>query len=228
MTKQAIAYYRVSTQRQGQSGLGLEGQRSAVTDFADQRGYDVIAEFTEVETGTNKRRRPVLAQAISQAKQTGATLLIAKLDRLARNVHFVAGLQEAGVKFVAVDNPDINEFVVHILVAVAQLEAKHISDRTKAALAARRARVKAGKEKPIKRHPMPKEVREAGREALREEAREWNRAIVDLIMTYREEMGLSYDHIARRLNEKGYRTRRGADFKAPTVHRIVQRELAAA
>lgn len=132
-----VAYYRVSTQKQGQSGLGLEGQQAAVEAFA---GPQVIATFTEVETGTNKRERPQLAKAVNQCRRTGATLVIAKLDRLARNVAFVANLMESGIEFVACDNPTANRLTLHILAAVAEDEARRISERTNAALAAYKAR----------------------------------------------------------------------------------------
>jgi DNA invertase Pin-like site-specific DNA recombinase len=130
-----VAYYRVSTQRQGQSGLGLEAQQAAVESFCQP-----AESFTEIETGTNKRHRPELQRAIAASKRLGATLVIAKLDRLARNVHFVSGLMESGIEFVACDNPTANRLTVHILAAVAEDEARRISDRTKAALAAYKAR----------------------------------------------------------------------------------------
>ena len=133
--KKYVAYYRVSTQRQGQSGLGLEGQQAAVESFCQP-----VESFTEVETGTNKRQRPELQRAIAACKRLGATLVIAKLDRLARNVYFVSGLMESGVEFVACDNPQANRLTIHILAAVAEDEALRISERTKAALAAYKAR----------------------------------------------------------------------------------------
>ncbi|WP_293913562.1 recombinase family protein [Deinococcus sp.] len=136
----AIAYYRVSRQKQAASGLGLESQQANVAAFAKARGYEVIASFTEVETGTNKRQRPELASALEQAKREGAELLIAKLDRLARNVHFVSGLMESRVRFTAVDLPEVDSLTVHILAAVAEKEAKMISTRTKDALSAAKAR----------------------------------------------------------------------------------------
>ncbi len=133
--KKYVAYYRVSTQKQGQSGLGLEGQQAAVSAFCKP-----VESFTEVETGTNKRQRPELQRAIAACKRLNATLVIAKLDRLARNVHFVSGLMESGIEFVACDNPNANRLTVHILAAVAEDEARRISERTKAALAAYKAR----------------------------------------------------------------------------------------
>ncbi len=138
----AVAYYRVSRQQQAASGLGLEAQEASVAAFVHAHGLRVVASFTEVETGTRKRHRPVLAEAIAQAQREGAVLLIAKLDRLARNVHFVSGLLESRVRFVAVDMPDVDNLTVHILAAVAEKEAALIATRTREALAAAKARGK--------------------------------------------------------------------------------------
>lgn len=146
MTKSTayIAYLRVSTQKQGHSGLGLEAQRAAVEGFTRQQGGKIVAEYIEVESG-KRADRPELAMALSAAKKAKATLLIAKLDRLARNVHFISGMMDAGVDFVAVDQPFANRLTLHILAAVAEDEARRISERTKAALkAAKRRGVKLG------------------------------------------------------------------------------------
>ena len=127
-----VAYYRVSTQRQGASGLGLEAQRAAIEAFIASRG-SIIAEFTEVESG-KLAVRPQLEAALLAAKRAKATLVIAKLDRLARNVAFIAALLEQRVPFVACDLPEANEFVLHVMAAVAHHEARAISERTKLAL----------------------------------------------------------------------------------------------
>ena len=133
-----VAYYRVSTQKQGQSGLGLEAQQAAVYAFVGS-STGLLAEFTEVESGRNNRR-PQLLAAVDLAREHGAVLLVAKLDRLARNVAFLATLMESRVRFKAVDVPQADEFTIHILAAVAQREAEAISQRTCAALAAKKAR----------------------------------------------------------------------------------------
>ena len=141
-----IAYYRVSTAQQGASGLGLEAQQTAVTNFlSTQDKAELIGEFVEVESG-GKAKRPKLDEAIRQCKQQKARLLIAKLDRLARNVHFVSGLMESGADFVACDNPNANKFMVQIMAVFAEHERDQISQRTKDALRQARARgVELGK-----------------------------------------------------------------------------------
>jgi DNA invertase Pin-like site-specific DNA recombinase len=138
-----VSYLRVSTQRQGASGLGLEAQRQAVLDHLNGGRWSLIAEFVEVETGKGSNalaRRPQLLAALAAAKKAKAVLIVAKLDRLARNVAFVSAIMEAGVDFIAADNPHANKLTLHILSAVAEHERDMISDRTKQALAAAKAR----------------------------------------------------------------------------------------
>jgi len=139
MNGKFVAYYRVSTAQQGKSGLGLEAQKSAVLDYLNGGNWTVLAEFTEVESGKHKNR-PELERALSLCRKQKATLVIAKLDRLARNLHFISGLMESKIDFVAVDMPTANRLTVHILAAVAEEEARAISARTKAALASAKAR----------------------------------------------------------------------------------------
>lgn len=130
-----VAYFRVSTQRQGASGLGLEGQRAAIA----QAGITTVAEFVEVESGS-KNNRPQLAAALALCKAQGATLVVAKLDRLARNAAFLMNLKESGVDFRALDCPDLNTLTLGVMASVAQYERERISERTKTALAAAKAR----------------------------------------------------------------------------------------
>src|SRR4051812_28811617 len=134
-----VSYLRVSTDRQGRSGLGLEAQKKAVEDFLNGGQWKLVAEFLEVESG-KRDDRPKLAEAMALCRLHNATLVIAKLDRLSRDAHFLLGLQKAGVRFVAADMPEANEMVVGIMAVVAQAERKMISQRTKAALAAAKAR----------------------------------------------------------------------------------------
>ena len=134
-----IAYFRVSTDRQGRSGLGLEAQRRSVDEYLRGLGTEPVAEYVEVESG-KRNDRPELARALAACRKQNARLIIAKLDRLARNVAFVSGLMESGVDFVACDMPTANRLTIHILAAVAEHEREMISERTKAALASAKAR----------------------------------------------------------------------------------------
>ena len=143
-----IAYYRVSTAKQGQSGLGLDGQKAAVEAYAKQTGARILASYREVESG-KLADRPELARALAHAKRSRATVVVAKLDRLARNVAFLSALMRSGVDFIACDNPHANKLTIHILAAVAEDEAERISARTKAALQAAKARgVQLGSARP--------------------------------------------------------------------------------
>lgn len=128
-----VVYERVSTDRQGKSGLGLEAQERAVASYISQRDGERVATFVETESGKSHRNRPELAKARELCLKTGATLLIAKLDRLARNVHFISGLMEDGLNFVAADMPNADKFMIHIYAAMAERERELISERTKAA-----------------------------------------------------------------------------------------------
>lgn len=139
MSDRFVSYARVSTQRQGKSGLGLEAQREAIARYIAQTGGTLLDEFVEVETG-KMTDRPILNAALAACKKSKATLIVAKLDRLSRNVAHVAGLLDGGVDFRAVDAPFANRFVIHVLAAVSEYEREQISARTKAALAAAKAR----------------------------------------------------------------------------------------
>src|SRR5437870_2412558 len=136
-----IAYYRVSTDRQGRSGLGLDAQRKAVEDYLNGGRWTLVDHFTEVESG-KRSDRPELDKALAACKRHKAKLVIAKLDRLSRNLAFIATLMDSGVEFIAVDNPHANKLTIHILAAVAQHEREMISARTSAALKAAKARGK--------------------------------------------------------------------------------------
>jgi DNA invertase Pin-like site-specific DNA recombinase len=140
-TRKFVSYCRVSTAKQGRSGLGLEAQRAAIDEFLNGGQWKLVAEYVEVETGKHEDR-PKLRQALHRAKVTGATLVIAKLDRLSRNLRFIAELQESKVKFVCADMPDANELTIHIFASLAQHERKVISERTTRALQAAKARGK--------------------------------------------------------------------------------------
>jgi DNA invertase Pin-like site-specific DNA recombinase len=130
-----VSYLRVSTHKQGESGLGLDAQRTAVTTFLNGGSWELVEEFVEVESGKSDLNRPALRKALDACLVYGATLVIAKIDRLSRDAHFLLGLQKAGVKFIAADMPEANEMVVGMMAVTAQAERKMISARTKAALA---------------------------------------------------------------------------------------------
>lgn len=142
MNGKFVTYYRVSTDKQGIRGLGMDAQREAVARYLNGGSWEVVGEFEEVESG-KRTDRPELEKAIALAKTTGAKLLIAKLDRLARNVHFLTGLKAQGVEFVACDMPDANSFTINIMAAVAEQEREAISDRVTASLASIKAKIAA-------------------------------------------------------------------------------------
>jgi DNA invertase Pin-like site-specific DNA recombinase len=212
-----IAYYRVSTDKQGVSGLGLEAQEAAVHKFLNGGEWD-LSEVQEIETGTRKRRRPVLEQALLRCQREKATLIIAKLDRLARNVAFVSALMESGVEFVCCDMPSANRFTIHVLAAAAENEAEQISARTKAALQAAKAR---GKKLGNPEH-LTDEARAKGHAANRQLAQEAYALIAHRIRDLKAQ-DKSLATIASQLNSEGYMTRMGAQFTACTVQRILER-----
>ena len=217
-----VAYYRVSTKKQGDSGLGLQAQVDAVARYAEAHGLCVSAEFTEVETGTSKRMRPEIQNAIAAAKERGCRLVIAKLDRLARNVKFVSTLMESGVDFVACDNQNANTLTIHILAAVAEDEAKRISERTKAGLAVAKARgTKLGTPENL-----TMEARMRGGETMRKRAIQRSGAVTELAQIYKER-GMTLQQIADKLNALGERTPRGKLYASMTVKRILDRAEAA-
>lgn len=206
-----VSYLRVSTHKQGYAGLGIEAQRSAVETYLANGGGELLTEFVEVESG-GKKARPVLVQSIALARKHGATLLIAKLDRLARNVAFVSSLMESGVEFVAADAPYANKLMLHILSAFAEYEREQISQRTKEALQAAKARgVRLG----------------ANGAALarknREEAVSAAEAIRPAVETVLRAGCRTLAGISTALNETGLRTRQGADWSPGTTQRLLQR-----
>lgn len=216
-----VAYYRVSTAKQGRSGLGLEAQKEAVQRYLNGGRWRMMGEFTEVESGKRKDR-PALADALALCRLYDATLIIAKLDRLARNVLFTATLMESGVKFTAGDFPDANNLTIHILAAVAEHEAAMISARTKAALAAAKARGKVlgcGNDR-IAKHA----TRGARASALRRAAQagKRNADLQPVIARIRASGATSLREIAGRLNAQEVPTpRSGVKWHANSVRRVL-------
>lgn len=197
-----VAYYRVSTERQGTSGLGLEAQQKAVRDYLNGGAWELVAEHVEVESG-KRADRPELAKALEACKRHKARLVIAKLDRLSRNLAFVATLMDAGVEFTAVDNPHANKLTVHILAAVAQHEREMISERTIAALQAAKARgVRLG-------NPNLSKAAAIGRARLQEAAQQFAANVLPAIRELQADGVTSHNAIAMKLNERNVPTRRG-------------------
>lgn len=213
--EQFIAYYRASTQRQGASGLGLEAQKSAVLSFLNSR--TLIAEFKDIETGKNDFR-PELLKAIELAKQTNSTLVIAKLDRLSRNLTFISTLMDTKVKFVCCDMPDANELTISIFGALAQWERQRIADRTRYALQALKARgVKLGTPANF-----TESVRKLGPLKLKQIAESnSNNQKAKKVINLLHKNGKSLREIAAELNESGFKTARGNDFGPEQVRRLV-------
>ncbi|HEY2034347.1 MAG TPA: recombinase family protein [Rhizomicrobium sp.] len=216
-----VAYVRVSTAKQGRSGLGIEAQREAVHRFVAERGGKIIApESKEVESGKDNDR-PELAKAIKRCRLTGATLVVAKLDRLSRNAAFLMTLRDSGVNFVAADLPEANTMTVGVMAVVAQYEAEAISARTKAALAAAKAR---GKVLGGLRANAPEVVRFTMRAnkavtAKADKDAEDRRDVIEALVGE----GLSMNAMAARLNDASVRTSRGGAWTATAVKRTMER-----
>jgi DNA invertase Pin-like site-specific DNA recombinase len=213
-TMKLIAYYRVSTRKQGDSGLGLEAQQQAVANYAKAVDGEIMAEFKEVESG-KVRNRPQLQSALAACRKEGGTLVVAKLDRLSRNVAFTAALKDSGLDFVCCDNPNATRLTIDILAAVAADEARRISERTKAALAALKVRgVKLGSPKAADLAPL------AGRQNAAKAAA----YLTDIrpLAERKRAAGWTYEQIAHYLTGKGILTRRGKAWSNVTVRRILE------
>jgi DNA invertase Pin-like site-specific DNA recombinase len=220
-----VAYYRVSTAEQGRSGLGLEAQQEAVRAYLDGGCWKLLAEYTEVESG-KLRDRPQLAAAIAQCRLTGATLVIAKLDRLSRNLSFLAQMMDGDIAFVAVDNPHATRFTLHILAAVAEHEAAQISARTKAALAATKARgTSLGGWRPTRRDGSarkPPGDQATATAAARAGSDAHAARVLPIASALRGE-GKSLSAIARELTERHVATARGGAWTATAVRNLLAR-----
>jgi DNA invertase Pin-like site-specific DNA recombinase len=216
MAQTYVAYLRVSTNRQGQSGLGLEAQRESVRRYVEQNGGTLLEEFVEIESG-KVRDRPILVKSISRCRATKSILVIAKLDRLARSVAFISSLMEAGTEFVAVDMPFANTLMLHLMAAFAEHERKEIGARTRAALAAAKARgVNLGKHGNVlaQRH--------------RADALSFAETLREPIQRICEGRRLTVRQVADELNELGLRTRCGAPWGPSTAQRLLARLAAPA
>lgn len=218
-----ISYLRVSTQKQGNSGLGIEAQQQAILQFLNGGNHELVKEYIEIESGKRSDNRPVLLEALAHCKRIGATLLIAKLDRLSRNVAFIASLMDSGAEFIAVDMPTANRLTVHILAAMAEHERSLISKRTKDALQAAKARgVKLGNPQGLPEGAQAKAV-EAGTKSRVQKADSYSQAMWPIIQELLEK-GMSYNSIAKEMMSRRELTPRGKVSWTPTtVSNIVKR-----
>jgi len=218
--KQFVAYYRVSTTKQGESGLGLDSQRGAVAEYVSRLGGELLEGFTDIESGTNDNR-PELLKALRKCRLTGATLLIAKLDRLSRNRRFLMELADSKLNFVAVDMPEANSLTVGILACMADYERQLISERTKAALRAAKARgtVLGNPNLQAVRNSDTKAAKAVWIETTTARQNEVREVCLELIT---EHGAMNSRQLAERLNSAGYKTVTGKDWGVSQVWRIMQ------
>lgn len=218
-----VAYYRVSTAKQGRSGLGLEAQAQAVADYVRSVGGEVLGAFEEVESG-RQADRPRLEVALRHCRATGAVLVVAKLDRLARDVAFLSNLMRSGVEFVAVDFPQANSLMIHVLAAVAEYEARCASERTRAALQAAKARGQR-----LGNPNGAAALRKAGRgngaavRSIQAKAAERAANLRDMVRDIQAGGVTTLEGIAAELKKRGARTARGGEWRAVQVKRILDR-----
>ena len=223
MSKPLVAYYRVSTREQGRSGLGIDAQRAAVTRFAEAEGFEIVAEFTEIETGKGSDaldRRPQLAAALAEARRHGkhCPVAVAKLDRLSRDVAFVAQLMVQKVPFISVElGADADPFMLHLFAALAEKERALISQRTKAALAAAKARGQT------LGNPRLAEARAIANAAHKAGADAHTASVAPAIREAQAAGAKSLRQIAAALNARGIATARGGRWEAQTVANIMRR-----
>ena len=216
-----VTYFRVSTKRQGDSGLGLEAQKSAVQRFLQGGCWNLVAEFMEVESG-KLDKRPKLQEALRLCRVTGSKLVVAKIDRLSRNLGFLISLQEAGVPFVCADNPNANELTIHLLSVLAQHERQVISERTKAALQAAKVRgVKLGNPGIRDLRPNKREAANAARIVI---ADSFVEDVAEIITDIQETGVDSLAGIARELNSRGIPAQKGGPWQATQVRRVLHRK----
>jgi DNA invertase Pin-like site-specific DNA recombinase len=237
-TGKFISYLRVSTDKQGRSGLGLEAQRQVVDDFLNGGCWSLLKEYVEVESG-KRADRPALIEALHHAKVTNSTLIIARLDRLSRDIEFIARMQKSGTRFVCADMPEATELTIHLFAAIAQHERKTTSERTRAALGSikrtieeRRSYTSRTRGTTIERLGNPHgaaALRRAGKgntsaiEAVHEAADQHARDIMPVIADIRRAGIVSFKGIARELNNREIRTARGGAWHPSTVRNLLAR-----
>lgn len=207
-----VAYYRVSTDKQGELGLGMEAQRKAVDTYLNGGGWELIETFTEVESGKRHSNRPVLATAMEHCRKHKATLLIAKLDRLARNVHFISGLIESKLPFVCCDYPQADKMMLQMMAVFAEWERDRISERTKAALS-------VAKERGVELGKHGKVIAAENKAA----AIEFAMTLKPTICALREEGFTSVRNLTDELNRRDVPTAKGGRWHVPTTHNLLKR-----
>ncbi|ALO42512.1 recombinase family protein [Pseudoalteromonas phenolica] len=214
-----IAYYRVSTQRQGQSGLGLESQQSIVSDYIQRQDGTLLHQYTEIESGKNNNR-PQLTQALQHCQLTNSTLIVSKLDRLSRDLHFLSSVMKSNIKFICCDQPNSGPLVLQVLAAVAEQERRSISSRTKQALQAAKNRgKKLG-------NPNLNKVRNTCSKKAQakfiENTEKYQNAIFPVIKSIQERDITTLAAIANELNKLGFKSRTGKQFYPATVRNILK------
>jgi DNA invertase Pin-like site-specific DNA recombinase len=224
MFTQIVVYLRCSTDQQGRSGLGLEAQRAAIARFASAERLEIIAEMVEVETGKGSdalERRPVLAQALAKAKKAKAAVCVAKLDRLSRDVAFIANLMVQKVPFIVTElGADVDPFMLHIYAALAEKERALISERTKLALAAKKAQgVRLGN------HTNLADAQAKGAAANRKAAEDFAQNVLPIVEKLRTSGVTSLLGLAAALNERGVRTPQGRQWHASSVKNLLARAV---
>jgi DNA invertase Pin-like site-specific DNA recombinase len=223
-TTPIIAYLRVSTSRQGRSGLGLEAQRENITRFAASEGYEVLGEYVEVETGKGAdalERRPQLTAALNAARKSKGSVVVAKLDRLSRDVHFISGLMSHKVPFIVTElGADVDPFILHLYAALGEKERNLIASRTKAALAVKKAQGK------VLGGPKLPEAREAAQIVIKTNADRYAANVLPLIKDAQRAGANTLRDIADALNARGVATARGGRWYATSVKNVLERPTA--
>ena len=216
-----VAYLRVSTSRQGRSGLGLEAQRENITRFAAAEGFEVIGEYVEVETGKGAdalERRPQLTAALNAARKRKGSVVVAKLDRLSRDVHFISGLMAHKVPFIVTElGPDVDPFILHLYAALGEKERNLIAGRTKVALAAKKAQGK------VLGGPKLPEAREAAQVVIKTNADRYAANVLPIIREAQKAGASTLRQIAEALNARGIPTARGGQWHAQSIANILER-----
>lgn len=218
-----VAYYRVSTEAQGRSGLGLDAQRHSVRALCEGRSWQIVAEYTEVESG-KRNDRPQLEAALADARRTGAKLVVAKLDRLSRNAEFTLRMRNSGVDFTCADNPDVNRLTIGLLAVINEDERERIAERTRAALQAAKARgVKLGNPNGAAAIRRAGKGNVAGVEAVKDNAQRYAMDLAGTVGEIRASGNTSLPTIAAELNARHIQTRRGGRWHASSVRNLLAR-----